>query len=152
MSEYSYLIFSFMFSKSLFFHFFWHIIWWVCRAVTSFLLTQGSRLSGPFKYLEHVRKIRRKFSRSLKNIFNPKHFLKIKLKIMLEYSNKTSLFKLKLFFQRLLENFLRIWRTCSSYLKSPLNLGLYISKQIVTERHTNQIISQEKWKNWDFEK
>eukprot|EP00493_Phyllostaurus_siculus_P003812 UN03827 len=30
-----------------------------------FLLTQSTRLSGPFKYLEHVRQANRKFSRGL---------------------------------------------------------------------------------------
>ena len=90
------------------------------------------------------------FLEALENIFSPKIFLKIKLSIRLEYSNKTSLFKPKHFFQRLLELFLRIWRTWSSYLKSPLNLDLYVSKQIVTERHTNQIISQETSKRLRF--
>ena len=66
------------FQNLYFFHFFWHIIWWVCRAVASFLLTQGSRLSGPFRYLEHVRKIRRKFSRSLRKHFQPKTFFENK--------------------------------------------------------------------------
>ena len=45
---------------------------WVCRAVTNFLLKQRSSLSGPFRYLEHVRKIHRKFSRSLRKHFQPK--------------------------------------------------------------------------------
>ena len=47
------------------FHFSWHIIWLVCRMVTIFLLTQESRLRGPFRYLENVRTVRRKFSRNL---------------------------------------------------------------------------------------
>ena len=56
------------------------------------------------------------------------------------------------FFQRPLENFLWTLRACSRYLKGPPNIVLYVSKKIVTTRHTNQIICQEKWKNWDFEK
>ena len=74
----------------------------------------------------------------------------MKLKIRLEYSNKTPFFGLKLFFQRPLENFLLAWRTCSRYLKGPPNLALCVSKKIVTARLTNQILCQEKWKKLRF--
>ena len=62
----------------------------------------------------------------------------------LEYSDKTSCFELKLFFQRLLENFLWTLRTCSRYLKGSSNLANCVNKKIVTARRTNQIIYQEK--------
>ena len=52
------------------------------------------------------------------------------------------------FFQRPLEIFLWTLRTCSGYLEGPPNLALCVSKQIVTVRHTNQIICQEEWKKW----
>ena len=65
-----------------FFHFSWHIIRLVRRVVTIFLLTQTARLSGPFRYLEHVRKSNRKFSRGLcKKSFSPKNV------VLSEYSN-----------------------------------------------------------------
>ena len=65
-----------------FFHFSWHIIRLVCRVVTIFLLTQNTRLGGPFKYLEHIRKVHRKFSRGLwKKSFSPKNG------VLSEYSN-----------------------------------------------------------------
>ena len=60
------------FKISILFHFSWHIIRLVCRMVTIFLLTQRARLSGPFRYLEHVRQANRKFSRGLWKKFQPK--------------------------------------------------------------------------------
>ena len=55
-------------SKNRFFfflRFFANIFLLVCRMVTIFLLTQRTRLGGPFRYLEHVRQANRKFSRGL---------------------------------------------------------------------------------------
>ena len=37
----------------------------VCRTVPIFLLKQRARLGGPSRYLEHVRKVCRKFSRDI---------------------------------------------------------------------------------------
>ena len=48
------------------------------------------------------------------------------------------------FFQRPLENFLLALRTCSRYLKGPLNLALCVSKKIVIIRHTNEKILAKK--------
>ena len=53
-------------SKNGFFlHFFANIFLLVCRMVMIFLLTQRTKLGGPFRYLEHVRQANRKFSRGL---------------------------------------------------------------------------------------
>ena len=65
LSEYSNLTLSFIFQNLNFFEFSWHIFRLVRRMVTIFLLTQRTRFGGPFKYLEHVRKVHRKFSTSL---------------------------------------------------------------------------------------
>ena len=46
------------------FHFSWHKIWLVRRAVTIFLLKQNAMLGGPFRYLEHGQ-ANWKFSRGL---------------------------------------------------------------------------------------
>ena len=51
--------------NQVFLRFFANIFLLVCRMVTIFLLTQRARLSGPFKYLEHVRKVHKKASRGL---------------------------------------------------------------------------------------
>ena len=48
-----------------FLRFFANIFLLMCRMITIFLLTQRARLSGPFRYLEHVRKANKKFSRGL---------------------------------------------------------------------------------------
>ena len=75
----------------------------------------------------------------------------MKLKMRLEYSDKTPFFELKLFFQRPLENFLWTLCTCSRYLKGPPNLVLCVSKKIVTVRHTNtKILTKKTSKKNDF--
>ena len=56
-------------------------------------------------------------------------FEKMKLKIGLEYSDKTSCFELKLF-QRPLTNFLTTLRTCSRCLQGPRNLVFCVSKKL----------------------
>ena len=133
-----------------FFHFSWHKIWLVRHEVTIFLLTQKARLGGPFRYLEHVRKVRRMFLRGpSKRSFSPKQGGVRIFQTHFEL-HSYSFFELKLFFQMPLENFLLAWRTCSRYLKGPLNLVLCVSKKIVTARHTNRIICQEKWKKLKF--
>ena len=58
---------------------------------------------------------------------------KMKLKIRLEYSDKTTFFGLKLFLKRPLETFLWTLRTCSRYLKGAINLELYAGKRIRTQ-------------------
>ena len=73
MSEYSYLILSFISSKSQFFYFSWHIIRLLCRMVTIFLPTQRSKFGGPLKYLEHVRRVDKKLSGGLEKYFSPKN-------------------------------------------------------------------------------
>ena len=50
------------------------------------------------------------------------------------------------FIQRLLQTFLWALRTCSTYLKGPLQLVLYVSKKIVTVRHSNTKILTKKVK------
>ena len=56
------------------------------------------------------------------------------------------LFKLaETFFQRPLEHFLLTLRTCSRYVKGPLNQTLCDSKKIVTARRTNMIIFSKKF-------
>ena len=59
-------------------------------------------------------------------------------------------FKLKVFFQSPLETFLCTLRMCSTYVQGLPDLDICVSKKIVTPRHTNQIICQEKWKQLRF--
>ena len=102
-------------TNQFFVRFFANIFSLVYRMVTIVLLKKRTRLSGPFRYLEHARKVHRKFSRGLwKKVsaqkigfwasFHPEKcwdFEKMKLKIGLEYSDKTPFFGLKLFFKGL---------------------------------------------------
>ena len=149
LSEYSNLILSFTFSKSQLFSLFLTYILIGVSCCHDFLLMQRSRLGGSFKYLYHVRK----------ENFKEPFFKKFQLKneLLPEYSTivvrlvSSSCFELKLFFQRFLEHFLWILRRCSMYLKCPPNLDLCISKKIVTTRHTDQNICQEKPKKLRFE-
>ena len=59
--------------NQVFLRFFANIFLLVCRMVTIFLLTQTARLSGPFRYLEHVRKANRKFLDAFEKSFSPKN-------------------------------------------------------------------------------
>ena len=130
MSEYSNPILSFIFQNLNFFRFSCHIIRLVCRVVMIFLLTQSARLEEPFKYFENGRKVHRKVFKGIwKTSFSSKPELKMKLKMVLEYSDKSSGFKLKLVFQRPLENFLWTLRPFSRYLKSSSNLADCVSKK-----------------------
>ena len=52
----------------------------------------------------------------------------MKLKMRLEYSDKTSLLEVKLFFQMPLETFLCTFIQCSRYLEVPPNIALCVSK------------------------
>ena len=53
------------FQKSGGLRFFANIFLLVCRMVTIFLLTQRPKLGAPFRYLEDVHKVHKKFSRDL---------------------------------------------------------------------------------------
>ena len=53
----------------------------------------------------------------------------MKLKMRLEYSDKTSLLEVKLFFQMPLETFLCSLIQFSRYLEVPLNIALCVSKK-----------------------
>ena len=100
-----------------------NIFWLVCRTVTNFLLTQRAMLRGPSRYLEHVRKVHRKFCRGLwKKSFSSKH------KVLSEYSNLIFRFisfalifwalvnfLLVRLFESLLEIFPWTLRICSKY-------------------------------------
>ena len=95
LSEYSSLTSSFIFQNLNFFHFSWRIIWLVCRTVTSFLLTQRAKLSGPSRYLKRVHKVYRKFSRGIWKKFSTQN--------MRFYQNipawlRASFFKISTFF------------------------------------------------------
>ena len=98
------------------FHFSWHIIWLVCRGVTIFFLTQISRSGKPCRYVEHMRKVHRKVSRGLwKKTFNLKNAKETQNVVQKFWQNLIFLVE-TFFFQRSLENFLSVWRTCSRYL------------------------------------
>ena len=60
-----------------------------------------------------------------------REFEKIKLKMGLEYSDKTSYFALKRFLQRSLENFSRAQSECRRYLKDAPNIALDARKRIM---------------------
>ena len=74
-----------------------------------------------------------------------KHEAKIKIGIFW----KTWFFVVK-HFQKNLPNFLWTLRTCSRYLESPPNLDLCVNEKIVTVRHNNMILCQEKSKKLKF--
>ena len=65
-----------------FLRFFANIFLLVCHMIMIFLLTQKARLGGPFRYLEHIRKVHKKVSRGFsKKVFAQKN------EVLSEYSN-----------------------------------------------------------------
>ena len=65
------------------------------------------------------------------------------------YPSKNPIFDSKLFFRKLLENFLFIARPCFIYLKGAPNIVLYDNKKIRNVRHTNQkIFTKSRKKNY----
>ena len=71
-------------------------------------------------------------------------FWKNEAQMSLEYSNKTSYFEVKLFFQRAVKIFLWTLLTCSRYLEGSPNFVLCVSEKIGFVRHFNQNISRRK--------
>ena len=105
----------------------------MCHVAPNFSLAQRAIFRGSSRYLGHSITVHRKFLEA----FEKKSFTS-KSEILSEYSDKTSLFEVKLFFQRPLENFLLSWRTFSRYLKSPPNLVLCVSKKKNRDHTTHQ--------------
>ena len=58
--------------NGLFWRFFVNIFLLVCRIVRMLLLTQRTRLGGPFRYLEHVRQAIENFLEAFEKKFQPK--------------------------------------------------------------------------------
>ena len=114
-----------------FWRFFVNILVLVCRAVTIFLLTQRTRLGGPFKYLEPIEN----FPGAFEKKFQPKKWSFVRI-FQHDFELRFYSFsELKLFFQMSLENFLWTLRTCSRCLKGPPNLALCVSKKIMATSH-----------------
>ena len=67
-----------------------------------------------------------------------------------DFASNKAYFELKTFFQRLLENFLRVVWPCLIYWKGPPNIVFYDDKKIRTARHVKQIIWQEMCQSLDF--
>ena len=115
------------FKISTFFHFSWHKIWLVRRAVTIFLLTQKARLGGPFRYLEHVRQANGKFSRGLwKKSFSPKN------SVLSEYSNPV----LSFIFQNI--NIFHVYLDII-WLLSHVFMILSLKGRYISRRHTHTL-------------
>ena len=129
-----------------------NIIRLLWRMITIVLLTQRSRLSGPSKYLARFHKVYRKFSRSIwKKVSAQNRRFSQNIPSWL-WAPFLAHNWAETFFQISPETFL--WASCTHprYLEGLLSSYLCVSKKIMTIRHTEQIICQEKRKNWDFEK
>ena len=101
----------------------------------------------PCQYIEHDHTTRRKFSKNLWKKFLSQNFgfLKNPLSESGWWSTwlwfKNTYFWSENFFQRLLENFLRVVWSCSIYLEGCPRSYLYTRKKIRVIRHTYQKIS-----------
>ena len=125
-------------SKKKFFRSFVNIFWLVCRDCwhDSFLLTKRRMLGGAFRYLEHVRKVR-KFFRGLWKNFHLKKWVRNKAQngVRIFWRNR-NLFS-RNFFQKPLETLLwtslyeyfwGIWKVYTAWFFASV-------KKIVTIRH-----------------
>ena len=139
--EYSNPILSFIFQNLTFFRFSYHIIRLVCRVVTIFLLTQSIRLEEPFEYLEHGRRVHRKFSRGLwKKSSAKKMRKKWNSKWGWNILRKSHILSCN-FFQRPSEHFLRVQSEFCRYLKGAQSVALYARKKNNKNiRHTKRRI------------
>ena len=152
------------FSQNLiFFHFSCHIILLMSRTVTIFLLTQRTRLDGPFKYLAHIHKVCWKFLRHKLALCRREKSVKIWLitdEITRQKKKRYEI--LKIYRQNwgwnILTNLIFWGETFSkapttfsvgfTYMftiseKPPPNLDLWFDEKIVTAWHTNLITCQE---------
>ena len=102
---------------------------------------------GPSRYLEHVREVPRKCYRG-----HSKESFISKNEVLSEYSEKTSLSEVKLFFQRHLENFLCTVILCSRYLEGPPNIVFCVSKKSGSYDTSIRLYVRKSDKNLNFEK
>ena len=105
-------------------------------------------LEGPSRLLLCVSKkivaVRHTNQITFKEMWKKLGFWKNEAQMSLEYSNNTSCFDVKLFFQRVVKILLWPLLTCSRYLEGSPNLVLYVSEKIGLVRHFNQNISRRK--------
>ena len=122
LSEYSNWILSFIFFSKYHFLIVPYIYSdWYLMLSRFFFLTQRFRLGAPFRYLENVHKVHRKFSREFwKNVSTQIMRNKWSPLLVCNMLTKPHILSWN-FFQRFLENFLWTLWICSTYLKGPLD-------------------------------
>ena len=117
-----------------------HTIGLVSCAVTVYLLCQKSRLFESFRYPALVRKVHRKFSRSLWKKFQLTIWWRNKAQIRgWNFLTKSRILSSKMF-QMPLKTFCGLWEHFWGIGYVLLTCTVPPVKQIVTIRHTNQII------------
>ena len=110
-------------------------------------------IGGPFKYLEHARKVHGKFSRGLKKDGSLQKVNFFKLKMRLEYSEKMSFLRWNFFFKSLLNlNAYKHFQgeslqTYSRYLEGLPNFAFTSSKKSWPHDTPVRLYVQE-WKNF----
>ena len=102
--------------KTAFFQVFGNIFGKVCLTVTIFLLTQRSRLGGPSRFLEDVRKAHRKFYRDLWEKVSPQ---KLRFVRIFEPHFWLHFSKFQLFFQNIPTLILASFSKSQPFLLSP---------------------------------
>ena len=121
-----------------FFQWFWETflyVVWLCSSYLRDCLNIVLYLGKKIRNVRHVKQIILQETRKSLHFYFENGVEKL-----WGYPSKTTILESKLFFRKLLENFLFIARPCFIYLKGAPNIVLYVNKKIGTVRHTNQKI------------
>ena len=126
------------FSLKTFFQWFWETFLYVVWLCSSYLRDCLNIVLYPGKKIRNVRHVKQIIWQETRKSLH--FYFENGVEKLWGYPSKTTILDSKLFFRKLLENFLFVAWPCLIYLKDAPNIVLYVNKKIGTVRHTNQKI------------
>ena len=126
------------FHSKLFFQWFWETFLYVVWLCSSYLRDCLNIVLYPGKKIRNVRHVKQIIWQETRKSLH--FYFENGVEKLWGYPSKTTILDSKLFFRKLLENFLFVAWPCLIYLKDAPNIVLYVNKKIGTVRHTNQKI------------
>ena len=124
--------------KTFFFQWFWETFLYVVWLCSSYLRDCLNIVLYPGKKIRNVRHVKQIIWQETRKSLH--FYFENGVEKLWGYPSKTTILDSKLFFRKLLENFLFVVWPCLIYLKGAPNIVLYVNKKIGTVRHTNQKI------------
>ena len=121
-----------------FFQWFWETFLYVVWLCSSYLRDCLNIVLYPGKKIRNVRHVKQIIWQETRKSLH--FYFENGVEKLWGYPSKTTILDSKLFFRKLLENFLFVAWPCLIYLKDAPNIVLYVNKKIGTVRHTNQKI------------